>query len=741
MKRNFLLGSGEKLTSEIMVKSSGGPKEPPYSFAEAKARLSPMATRAINAMYALPSKACPNDEAIVSFTLNPEYIAKSYFPSEILRDFGGELVGSRPKQITPEKRSRNRPVIPTLTTELFVKARRSVFANWGAELPSRPEGTQFSKELIYIEKIQTQQVEDKVKGGANKSDISSFEVVLHANEIEATTHVLNEFGEYLNEIGIDAAFSRRFYAKGLCFIELQAPNHRVTDIATFSLVRAVRQMPQLRMLRPPIRATSQLISEVELPDSPALSSEIRVAVFDGGVPSDHAVCKWVTPYYFRNMAAPTPDFLDHGVAVTSAVLFGHIDPTKGIQRPYTNVDHYRVIDGDPNQNPHELYEVLNRIDNVLSSEEYDFINLSIGPRLPVEDDDVHAWTAVLDDRLASSGTLAAIAVGNDGEGDDTLGLNRVQVPADCVNALSVGACNSHTADWSRAPYSSVGPGRSPGIIKPDLVDFGGVLEKPFIVLASDNKPTLTPTAGTSFATPSVIRLASGVRAHFGSSVTNLGVRALLVHTSVDNGLERKDVGWGRVAQSIDEVTLCDDDTIRVLYQGTITPTKYIRAPIPFPDGVIDGFVSIKATICYKTPVDPHHPGNYTRAGLEATFRPHSGKFKDDKQLHPNSESFFGSATSGITEVELRNDAWKWENCLNAVKRKRGSSLQDPCFDIHYNARFEGGNSPDTDPLDYALVVTVQTKSVSDLYDQVVRKYSTHIRPLQPVFEIPINPYS
>ena len=149
-------------------------------------------------------------------------------------------------------------------------------------------------------------------------------------------------------------------------------------------------------------------------------------------------------------------------------------------------------------------------------------------------------------------------------------------------------------------------------------------------------------------------------------------------------------------------------------------------------------VSIKATLCYKTQTDPHHPGNYTRAGLEVTFRPNDTKYSRDEQVHPNSDSFFGSSLPGATEAELRRDAWKWENCLHAVKRKRGSSLINPCFDIHYNARLEGHNSPLTDRLSYAMVVSVQAKGVADLYDQVVRQYATQIEPLRPILEVPIR---
>ena len=52
-----------------------------------------------------------------------------------------------------------------------------------------------------------------------------------------------------------------------------------------------------------------------------------------------------------------------------------------------------------------------RIENS-ADKRYDFVNLSMGPRA-CEDDDVHAWTSVLDDRFGSD-TFAAVAVGRDG---------------------------------------------------------------------------------------------------------------------------------------------------------------------------------------------------------------------------------------------------------------------------------------------------------------------------------------
>lgn len=738
MKKNFLLGKGERLTEEISAKPGGGPKDHPYSFREAKKRLGPMLSEATSAIDALPSDACPQDQAVLSITLNPEYLAKSYFPSGLFEEVGVDIVGSKPKKVKPEKRSRGREAIETSSTELFAKGTRSAIRKWNQNLA---EWTGEKKEagLITIEEILAPEPQNKIKGTIKDHGNLPIEIVLHANELESKNFVLQELEKYLAHREIFTKFGHRFFAKGLCFLEMNAPAERLEEIAQFSLVRALRQMPKLRFFEPPVRSTTIPSTPPELPNNNPISAEARIAIFDGGIPDNHPFTKWVYHYEFPNMRPATQEILTHGVAVTSAALFGHIHPRDPLQTPYCHIDHYRVLDDDPKANPHELYDVLERIEYVLLEQEYDFVNLSLGPNLPIEDDEVHAWTAVLDDYLSRTQTLATIAVGNDGESDPILRLNRVQVPADCVNALAIGACDTPDTEWQRAPYSSIGPGRSPGLIKPDLVDFGGVTDRPFVVFGPELTPTLSTTGGTSFASPNVIRLASGLRAHFGSGINHLAIRTLLIHTSEKKEHDIAEIGWGRVAKGLDDITLCDDDCIRVVYQGEISPAKYVRAPIPLPSGVINGTVSIKATLCYKSQTDPHHPGNYTRAGLDVTFRPHDEKFGRGKdQLHPDSKSFFGSNAAGLTEEELRSKTWKWENCLHSLKKFRGSGLKNPCFDIHYNSRLEGrGFNPD-EKLPYALVVTVKAKKINDLYDQVVRQYANRLEPIRPLLEIPIR---
>jgi hypothetical protein len=208
-KRNFLLGKGERLTEDVVVKSGGGPKQPPYTFLEAKTRLSPKLAGTVNDIEKLPDAACPHDQAVIAITLNPEYIAKSYFPQELLAAAGVTAVGSKPRKITPAKRSRGREPIETLTTELFAIGTRSAIRRWQEKLPDWTEAFTGAKELVSLEDISAIAIKDKIKGEVPTKGKAIFEVVLHADELLGESYLLHDFSKYLAGLGIESVLDGR----------------------------------------------------------------------------------------------------------------------------------------------------------------------------------------------------------------------------------------------------------------------------------------------------------------------------------------------------------------------------------------------------------------------------------------------------------------------------------------------------------------------------------------------------
>ena len=541
---NFLLGYGERLTTPIEPSPSGADRSPPYSFDQAKRRVLPMLNAAVQQMGELPDAACPHDEAVAIVTLHPQYYAKSYQPDSLLRAVGAQPVGSRPQTVRPEKWTKRSEPEDAVTTDLFVAAPRQSFRDWAAALPGWSQATPASSDLFKVERFRAMSVADRLRPISPRVKEPLLEIVLHASGVRRSHYIVDAFVQYVAQFGLEPDLNRMFFVGGLCFMPLRAHREALDEIARFSFLRVAREMPSLRPLRPITRASSGTRSfATSLPDGSPLDPDLSVAVFDGGLPNASELSPWTDTREPTGVGAAVSEYTEHGLAVSSALLFGSFERGRAAAKPYAKVHHYRVLDEDSEKDPDELYDVLFRIRSVLQTHQYEFVNLSIGPSLPVEDTDVHGWTAALDEILCNGDILAAIAVGNTGELDWDSGNARIQVPSDSVNALAVGAADRRGAGWRRANYSSVGPGRSPGVIKPDLLAFGGSDSEPFWIVDPRRHGRAFPTRGTSYASPDALRLATGIRAHFGRLLTPLALKALLIRLQPPDRVRLRSLGW------------------------------------------------------------------------------------------------------------------------------------------------------------------------------------------------------
>jgi hypothetical protein len=743
----FIIGFGERLTQPVTVRRGSQPPVAPYDAETARARVAASAVEVSHQADLLPASACPGDAVVAAISLHPRYLAKSYYPDALLDSAGFEAVGSRPVEIVPDQvgrkvkrhgetiEIREAGVEAQPSTELFVATTRANLRLWSSRLLGDDEmSDREAGDVVKVERFWLPQSADRLRVTAEPNEAVAVEVVLHSSRPD----IVEAFRIFAESVGVDVDVTRRLDVGGASFVPLMATGAVLEQLAEFSFLRTARAIPRLRDLTVESVARSTDSRALLLPDAAPADPDLRVAVFDGGVPAGSCLAPWVDSYEFPDLGDESPTLLEHGQAVTSALLFGSIDPDREIQRPYGHVDHYRVLDSSSgNDDPFELYDVLRRIDGVLSTKRYQFFSLSIGPDIPIEDDEVHSWTSVIDSALADGDMIGTVAVGNNGELDRASGIARVEPPSDCVNAMAVGSANRAGPDWTRAPYSALGPGRSPGLVKPDVLAFGGSAAEPFVF--ADRDSITSYTQGTSFASPSVIRLGMGVRATFGSRISPLAIKALLIHTADSHpNLDVTECGWGRVAPDLARVITCADGEARVLYEGELTPAKFIRARIPVPEGLPSGRIRLAATLCFASEVDPQDPGNYTRSGLGITFRPHSNKIPDDSKTGmAGSKSFFGQGDFS-PERDLRLDAHKWETVLNASKGLLTKSVHQPVFDIHYNAR-EAGHGYRTAPkIRYAMVITVTMKKRPDLYDEVLAGYPVELQALEPVINIPIE---
>lgn len=735
-KNNFLLGNGEKLTGPVSIPKGGGPKNPPYEPVEAKQRFQERARKISTPVRSLAQEACPGDEAVISITMHPRYVSKSDFPTPLFNALGLRPVGSRITKVKPDKWGiKKHPKGPVLTEEIFLAGKRSKLLELDTAVKGLSVDSSAAEHLSHIEDISFLTSESKQK------NISTgwLEVVLHN---QTRVDVLSAFKKYAAEFGAEVDVKRSRKIGGLTFVPVSTTKSSSKEMTQFQFLRIARSMPTLRPIAPTLLRSVK--ETVVLPTDNALSPIHRALIFDGGVPASalQKLKQWVTLIEPKNIGPSHPSLEAHGLQVTSAFLFGPIENTKVLRRPVCLVDHVRVLDGAPSTDPY-YYDVLDRILLHIDTDgaKYHLINLSMGPNMPMDDGDVTLWTSALDERFASGKWVVTVAAGNDGKEDHDSGMNRVQPPGDGVNMITVGASDSARFPWNRADYSCIGPGRCPGIVKPDGLAFGGSDKEPFNALAANLE--VEGIQGTSFASPLALRSAAAVKAQLGDSLNSLAIRALMIHT-VDKPARPNlsEIGWGRFESNPEQLITCEDHEALVIYQGELPLGEHLRAPIPLPANMPKGMLEITATLLIATEVDPGHPSAYTRSGLTVAFRPNASKFTKSKRGISSTAKtlpFFSPGNMyGGAEFELRDDGHKWEPCHHARKRIRAVSLKNPCFDIYNHRRFEGVATDASVAAKYALVVTVKGKIGSDLYNGIVRAYSNVLIPLQPKIRIEIK---
>ena len=741
-KNNFLLGFGERLTARVEVPSGGGDKRPPYAFATARTQVERWLTTSVASFDALAADATPNDEVVGLLTLHPRYVSKSDFPRDLLEVTGLRTIGSRTERVRPVQWGIEKHPEEAYTEVLYVAGTRSRFRSWQAELPRWSKEHKGAQTLTQVENFSALQATTKLRGFGDESPADGvLEVVLHNS---GDQRIVEAFAAYVLQHGGEPLRKYRRDIRGLTFFPVRAEFSRAEEIAQYSFVRVARPMPALRPASPVLVRSLATAPQASIPQTGPIDPTVKAVVFDGGMPSlaRAALSRWVRYVEPAGIGQAIPSLEEHGLAVTSALLFGNVSLGEALETPLASVDHVRVLDSETGRSGDVMcLDVLDRILNHLDANPtYEFVNISLGPRLPIEDDDVTEWTAALDERFAAGRAVATIATGNDGEADAALNLNRLQPPSDGVNVLSVGAASASGATWKRSLYSCIGPGRSPGYVKPDGLAFGGDLAEPFNVL--DPLLAIAGVQGTSVASPLTLRTCTSVKVQLGTNLSPLAIRALMVHRADPGGHGRGEVGWGRFEADLERLITCDDDESLVVYQGSLPVGEHLRAPLPMPDFAMIGMAHLTATLVIAPEVDPEYPGAYTRSGLEVAFRPHADKYTEypngDQSTHPKTRSFFSAANLyGTEEAALREASYKWEPCLRHTERLRTASLKEPCFDIYYHHRQSGRAADLPHPIPYALIISLKSPKNADLYNGTVRAYTNILLPLRPQVRITV----
>lgn len=777
--RRPLLANGERLKAAA-TRPRGGrdDKFHPLTTVQAHASLAPQA-HAIAAGLGSLSRELVGRHVLFEATLHPNYLAPSNFPGEILASSGVYLVGARPARGI--KRTKKTVVENEATRTLILAASPANVQRFTKQVGQAPtwhnekqweELRRFSSmSLPPVESVIVRRPTDPLASAMTFEAVLTHVFDSPENEETWADEHFAHFASMVRTRGgvVDVAYRRDI--GGLTFVPVLAPASAMNGIAQFNLLRALRPMPEFAPFpEEPFRvahAQPKLSRAARAGERP----QHTIAVFDGGVSDALSIFAPFVKTYDLTTEPPGGPALRHGSMVTSAMLYGSINPAETLPDPTACVDHYRVFPMPPlvkGKPDHRLYDVLDKIKATVQQHHYPIVVLAIGPNDSIDEaSEPDRFTAELDALAFENDVTFVVAVGNNGELDRALGYDRVQPPGDMVNGIGVGAVTTNTRDSKkrniRATYSARGPGREGQRVQPLVVEFGGSKDERFV--GFDERGRLASAMGTSFAAPTVGRSVGGLQSSLEPVRHRPDVlRGFAVHHAErghGHGKLYCDLGYGRVPADFSNAFECPENEVTVLFEDRLPRGEVTALRFPFPIGLPpDAKLELLWTLSYVSAVDPRDATDYTLSGIDTVFRPDSRRrmltdpaTKKGEPVRTDSDrsriakalaagwrlseepSAHSSWSLTKGEQRLRRDG-KWETIMPGRVLAKAGELFEPRLDVSHlrreNGRLVRGKA--IEPLRFAMLLTIRALSGEAVYDLVASQY----RVLTPLLRVPLR---
>ncbi|MCO7126140.1 S8 family peptidase [Sporolactobacillus shoreicorticis] len=736
-----IIGSGENLIEPISKTFFGGQPAYPRTYGEAKNRIKTQLSVVRRNLANVPMEK-RMDDFVITLRLNEKFLAKSYVPETLFKQAKFQNIGSR-RWVFEENEEKKYSKLHFLMLNNNVLTRfEQILDTNESQIPDN-----FKNDIRKIEQISLLSKNEVVQGFSGEWDEGTVEFVLHPYG-KNTDKMIDKFKLNLQKLGVDTdRLKIKTYAGGPTFVSAQVKKNVINGIADFNPLRTVH--PLKVNFFPELRSN---VADINLlyPPKAEQVSQIKVGIFDGGIDESHPFLKNFTHQNKSISSFAISDGIKHGTAVAGVALYGDLNQYEAKSRlidPIVYVESFRVLPvSDPTD--FDLYEVIDFIEKVVPERhDIDVYNLSFGPVGPILDDEITRFTFSLDTLAWNDRKLFVVAVGNDGERPAP--LNRIQAPSDIVNGLSVGAYtfNQTSSKLERASYSCIGDGREGCKVKPDLCAFGGDQHFPIHLLNASDSNFKWLAAGTSFAAPIVAAKAAELLGRC-PRFNPLVARALLINSAINPNKVDKEIGYGFLNQSVDDILRCDRNRVNIIYSNSMNPKGLAKLPIPLPlNANITTTIKISWTIAILSKTNNSHTEDYTESAIEDTFYPHDRKYKlsntginksievnidtDSTTIEEYIQKGYKLSTLPVSktpekyQTELaRREELKWDTVVKRWKSMRPLSLHNPFLVLHALGR-DGSN----DRMDYAVVVTIDIpKYTGNLYEDILNEY----RVLEPV---------
>jgi hypothetical protein len=765
-ERRPILYNGQIYSEPITKGGGGGEKAMKFTFEEARDAILKDISQTKSVLRQMPSTSRLPNEVVLSLTMLPDFTAKSYYPDTLFdletERFGLKEIGSRIYREEKTVIVDSEEVIESTTSKMFfVRATEESLESFEKFLNNHTSThtKKFQNDIRKLSSFGFLQADEQIVGLPEGWDHGRLEAVLHPFDLDSNI-TLEHFLNKIREAGAnDNEIRYKQYSTGVTFVSFSGNSQMLESISGYNPLRTVHP---LKMRELPDFSRGTLVNGGPVEPVFTVKPSTVVGVIDGGVHPNNPFLMNYTESEFPVAGNPVASLLDHGTQVTGAVLYGPLNKYANstvLQEPQISVKSFGVLTDAGGADP-ELYDIIDAIEVIIpNNPDISVYNLSLGPKGPILDDSISRFTYACDLLSYQHGVLFCVAVGNDG---DMPGYDRIQSPSDAVNCLGIGAYSKVDGIYSRAYYSSIGPGREGSKMKPDLMAFGGCNQNPIHLISNESGKRVW-NLGTSFASPIVAGIAGRLIGESNNVINSLTAKTLLIHSALEktNG-HNVHMGHGIIPDDFERITTCGENSYTLIYRGEIETSKYAEFLIPW-ENIQQGKVKFQWTAAVLTDVDHLSSDDYTSSAIEVAFYPNRNKFlfKNatgnpldgitkkseivDIALDPERAEYLsengwergafpqtGSVESQYKkEAELRADL-KWDSLDTKEVSKFAKNISEPTFHIHALGR---GSRNSGAKVKFALVLTVTTSSAEiDLYDTILNKYSALI-PLQLMTEV------
>lgn len=401
------------------------------------------------------------------------------------------------------------------------------------------------------------------------------------------------------------------------------------------------------------------------PGSAPLDGSIAIGIIDSGINSGHPLLAYaMRGSLVAHEAWPDADEAGHGTSVASMAAYGDVSARtedSDFDAPFW-IASARVV-GANGEFPKEI-TVPEMMESSIRKLHADFgcriFNISLGdPKLIYDGGRVGAWATTLDLVSRELDILIVVSSGNQMNltnihGEDILknypaylmnADSKILDPATAANALTVGSlAHANGLDVEDAelvgvrsvcdadqpsPFTRSGPGVR-GMIKPDLVDYGGtaVWDGPTKTIVSGgkkaaagvwtfhNKPIerlFRARSGTSFAAPVVAHKAAILLGEYPESTANLLRSMLALSGETPEAATRRLTPLGNNAPlmicgngvaNIDNAMGSDDSRVVFYSEDELAPDCFAVFELPVPQifQTTKGTREIKVSLAFDPPV-------------------------------------------------------------------------------------------------------------------------------------------